>query len=170
MRLPTLALATLLAACCPKRRATFATPVDLQPDGTLSEVMWLSGTWVTTDGLTEEHWSVPRGGTMMGYSRSAGGGRRVHYEHLRIDSNDGVLTYFADPVGQAPTAFTLRESNDQGLVFENPQHDYPQRIVYRWVSAGQLTVHLSGVEDGTAKEHELEMWRVEPPECAPEGI
>lgn len=170
MRLFALAFATvLIAACCPSSRATFAAPVELQPDGSLREVLWLSGTWVTSDELTEEHWSVPRGGTMMGYSLSAVGGRRVHYEHLRIDANDGTVTYHADPVGQALTSFALRESKEGHLVFENLDHDYPKRIEYRSLGPGQLVVHLSGVEDGEAREHQIEMWRVEPPACAPDG-
>lgn len=161
-----LALALATNACCSETSAVLAAPVSLQPDRSLPGLSWLSGTWVSVDEHTEEHWSYPRGGTMMGYAHSAHAGRRLHYEHLRIDEEDGTVRYHADPVGQAATVFTLTAREKGRLVFENPEHDYPQRIEYRRRSPGQLEIVLTGIEDGEPKSVTIEMWRVEPPVCA----
>ena len=167
MRPPLLLLVALVASCCPKSQAVFEAPVSLQPDGSLSELLWLTGTWLSNDEHTEEHWSLPRGGTMMGYALTVVGGRRQHYEHLRIEAMEGVIRYHAAPVGQAKTAFTLVDSTGGRLVFENLEHDFPKRIVYRSLDAGHLEVHIEGDEDGKPKEATWEMWRVEPPVCSP---
>ena len=55
-------------------------------------------------------------------------GRTVEYEFLllRVEAN-GEINYVAKPSGQAETAFKLIRANATEAVFENPQHDFPQR-------------------------------------------
>ena len=47
---------------------------------------WLAGCWVMTrgDGVTEEHWMKPAGGSMLGMSRSVRGGKTAEFEFLQI--------------------------------------------------------------------------------------
>lgn len=95
---------------------------------------WMSGDWVEEKGgrWTEERWSRPRGGIMLGTSLSGRGGRAAEYEFIRISADaDGRLTYFASPQGGSPVPFRLVSSSRHEAVFENPKHDYPTRIVYR---------------------------------------
>ena len=55
----------------------------------------------------------------------------VSFEFLRIAEIDGVPTYHAQPGGRAPTAFKRSDGGAQWVRFENPAHDFPQRIEYR---------------------------------------
>ncbi len=99
-----------------------------------NDLCWISGRWQTeTRGRwTEEVWAEPRGGMLIGFSRSGEGDRVGEFEFLRIQAGaDGVPVYIAQPGGRAPVAFRLTAASGTGATFENPAHDYPQRIVYR---------------------------------------
>ncbi|MEZ4439446.1 MAG: DUF6265 family protein [Polyangiaceae bacterium] len=151
--------AVLVAGCCPSSGPSVADGSTVA-ETSLPAVAWLAGTWVTDDGQTEEHWSPPRGGMMLGYGRTVVNGRGQHYEHLRIDEQAGVLRYHAFPAGQALTTFALVSQEGGRLVFENPDHDYPQRIIYRRLDAGRLEVRIEGVDQGESKHSEWAMRRV----------
>ncbi|HET6603416.1 MAG TPA: DUF6265 family protein [Xanthomonadaceae bacterium] len=95
---------------------------------------WISGCWAAESGEpgSGETWSSPRGGTLLATSRSVRGGRTVAHEFVIVRPRaDGVLEYVAHPSGQSPAAFALVEAGEHQVVFENPAHDFPQRIEYR---------------------------------------
>ncbi|HEV7659733.1 MAG TPA: DUF6265 family protein [Allosphingosinicella sp.] len=104
------------------------------PPAGVGDLAWMSGHWATEEGgrWTEESWSAPRGGVMLGYSRSGSGDRLREFEFLRLQAGaDGVPVYLAQPGGRAAVAFRLTARDGAGATFENPAHDFPQRIVYR---------------------------------------
>lgn len=105
------------------------------PPPRVDDLAWMSGRWESNaDGRwTEESWSAPRGGVMLGFSRSGRGETMREFEFLRLQaSDDGVPVYLAQPGGRAPaTAFRLTARDATSATFENPRHDFPQRIVYR---------------------------------------
>jgi hypothetical protein len=102
---------------------------------------WLAGCWTGQSGQTayEEHWMAPGGGMLLGVSRTVAGDRAVSHEFLSIETRDGRLAYVARPSNQAETAFPLVRATSSKPVsgtvfevaFENLQHDFPQRIIYR---------------------------------------
>ena len=101
----------------------------LQPD-----LDWLAGYWLACDARMEvaELWTTRRGGAMLGASVTYGT-QAFGWEQLRIETDgDGGLSYVARPRGaSADTSFRLARSGPGEAVFENPAHDYPQRIIYR---------------------------------------
>ncbi|KTE05646.1 DUF6265 family protein [Sphingopyxis sp. H115] len=126
--------------------------VTASPATRVADLGWLTGDWVSeADGRwTEESWTAPRGGVMLGHSRSGRGEELREYEFIRIVAGeDGTISYIAMPQGGAPVAFRLvRQANAQGgtrATFENPTHDYPQRIAY--VRDGDtLTATISAID------------------------
>ena len=113
---------------------------------TVASLEWLSGRWVSDNGKTwtEENWSSPRGGMLLGNSKQGQGNRTAEFELLRISPDDkGVVTYWASPAGRPPTPFALVSSEPNHAVFENPAHDYPTRIEYRR-DGKNLTATISG--------------------------
>ena len=129
-----LGAATLLAAASPATRA--------------DELGWLAGEWVSEDGerWTEESWTAPRGGMMIGHSRSGRGEQLRAYEFIRIAPGaDGALAYIAMPQGGAPVAFALVRHDGSRAIFENRAHDYPQRIAYAR-SGDTLTATISLID------------------------
>lgn len=136
MRMIAAALAAVLVAASPAAR--------------VDDLGWLAGEWVSeADGRwTEESWTPPRGGVMLGVSRSGRGEALREYEFIRIArGDDGAISYIAMPQGGAPVAFALVRREGTRATFENVAHDYPQRIEY--VRDGDaLTATISAI-DGT---------------------
>lgn len=99
----------------------------------IDELAWMAGSWHTQDpsGMTEELWTEPAGGLMLGLNRSVPRQGKTSFEFLRIEERDGAVVYLASPGGAEPTAFTLTKATSDRAVFENPEHDFPQRIIYR---------------------------------------
>jgi hypothetical protein len=118
----------------------------------IADLGWLSGRWLTeTDGRwTEEAWSAPRAGIMLGFSRSGRGEALGEWELLRIaPGDDGALAYLAQPGGRPPVAFRLAAHDAASATFENPAHDFPQRIHY--VREGDvLTATISRLDGSNA--------------------
>jgi hypothetical protein len=105
------------------------------PGTNVRDLSWMSGRWVASAGgrWTEEHWSAVRGGTMMGYSWTGEGDAIHEYEYLRLQAGeDDEVVYLAQPAGRpAAVGFYLSQADATSATFENPDHDFPQRIRYR---------------------------------------
>jgi hypothetical protein len=120
------------------------------PNAQVAELGWMSGHWQTADGATEEEWSAPRAGMMLGTSRTIRDGIAREYEFLRIQAGaDGVPVYWASPNGVPPVGFRLTRSGSASATFDNPGHDYPQRIVYRR-DGEALVATISAIDDSRA--------------------
>ena len=112
--------------------AAVAAPASA-PDAA-DDLAWMAGSWVSEGDSrwTEERWSRPRGGVMLGTALTGKGDAAEHYEFMRIArDSEGRLTFWASPQGKAPSPFPAAGGGESEIVFLNPAHDYPQRIVYR---------------------------------------
>jgi hypothetical protein len=127
----------------------------------IDDMAWLAGAWVGTRGKSsiEERWSPPLGGAMLGVSRTVSRGKMSAFEFLRIVERDGGLVYKAQPGGKPPTEFVLTELSETRAVFENPRHDFPQRIVYELSAEGGLSASIGYTKGG--KPHRFEFEREE---------
>lgn len=127
---PYLPLLAVLSGC-PKAEPGV---VQLQPDEPrLQSLQWLAGSWVSLEEgrRVEEHWTQPAAGSMHGMTRTTVKGRTVFYEYLRIELADDGVVFLASPRGRAPaTPFWLTAMEGQRVVFENPEHDDPKRVIY----------------------------------------
>ncbi|MDN3922013.1 DUF6265 family protein [Roseateles violae] len=123
----------------------------------LGRLGWLAGCWtrIAAPGLdagSGEQWTAAAGGAMLGLARTVRGGRTVEHEFMRIHlGGDGRLLYSAQPSGQAPADFALLRQGENEIVFENPRHDFPQRIVYRLEAPGRLLARIEGQRGGAAR-------------------
>lgn len=115
---------------------------------------WMAGAWVEAKGekpnqqWAEEFWSPPRGGIMLGAGRSGSGVKLRSWEAMQIRANaNGKLAFYGMPGGAMATEFTLVRSGAREVVFENPVHDYPQRIRY-W-REGRLLHAETALADGS---------------------
>ncbi|HYV05147.1 MAG TPA: DUF6265 family protein [Blastocatellia bacterium] len=120
----------------------------------VDQVGWISGCWVSDDGKEriDEQWTKPGGQSMIGMSRTVAGGKTVFTEHIQIRERDGQLAYIvAIGMGAKPVVFRQIKHTDGEIVFENPEHDFPQRIIYRRESADKLFARIEGKEKGVEK-------------------
>lgn len=114
---------------------------------------WLAGCWEASspDGqnAAEEQWMAPRGGLMVGMTRSIRGGRATGYELLTIRENaGGILVFHAEPSGQSPTDFPARSVEEGRLEFVNAEHDFPKKIVYAQIDENLIHAAVFAEADG----------------------
>ena len=134
--------------------AVVAAPAAAQHTGTVTKLSWIGGCWQRTarnGQIIDEQWMAPKAETMMGMSRTVRGDSLIEYEQLRIFERAGKAVYHAAPVRQAPTEFTAASVSDTLVVFENPQHDFPQRVIYRKRGADSLIARIEGTANGAAR-------------------
>ena len=107
---------------------------------------WMAGAWSLTGeaaSWTEEFWTHPRGGIMIGASREGSGETLRSWESIRIVRQpDGSLAYIPMPNGGAPITFAMVKQDARSIEFANADHDYPQRIRY-WREGDRLNAEIS---------------------------
>ena len=138
-----------------------AGPPTPQGSVSLDQLSWISGCWEGQTGnrVYTEQWMKPAGGLMMGMSRTVAGDKATEYEFLQIRQQGQNILYVAKPSGQTEASFTLVRHSDREAVFENPQHDFPQRIIYRVQADGALLARIEGKNNGTDRAVDYPMKR-----------
>lgn len=123
------------------------------PPATIDQMAWLKGCWVQTrpNGAVEELWMGPAGGVMLGMGRTVRDGKLRDYEYTRIVEAEGSLAYVAEPSGQEKATFPLKELTPDQAVFENPAHDFPQRVIYRRTGPDAIVGRIEGQIGGQAR-------------------
>lgn len=97
---------------------------------------------------------------MLGVGRTVKNGKTVEFEFMRLHTSpEGKLVFTALPSGQRETTFTQISNTPNSLVFENLQHDFPQRVIYRSVSADRFIARIEGVRSGVLKGIDFPMKR-----------
>jgi hypothetical protein len=127
-----------------------------------SALSWMAGCWrqESSGRIVDEMWMAPRGDGMLGMSRTVAKGRIVEHEFLQIRVQDGRLAYIARPSGQPEATFTAKTVGAREVIFENLAHDFPQRIIYRLQSDGNLAARIEGTEKGQVRGIDFPMMRV----------
>ncbi len=129
----------------------------------ISDVGWLGGCWIASSErrVTEETWMAPSGGMMVDMSRSVRDGVATGYEFLLLRVIEGHLVYSAHPSGQEPTDFRATSVSSSLLRFENPLHDFPQRIDYVRVSRDSVVAKVFAETQSPVPAFELRYQAVE---------
>ena len=138
----------------------------------IERVAWLTGCWevntTTAQGASRksiERWAAPTGGEMTGFSRTSINGVPRESEKLRIFFSGDTIVYEAIPGGQTLTLFKAATFTDREIVFANPEHDFPQRIVYTRVGKDSLIARIEGDRAGRRQPVSYPFKKVE---CTPD--
>jgi hypothetical protein len=120
-----------------------------------NDIRWMIGSWQGTDVNTvifNESWQK-EGKAMIGSGCSLSPeGDTLFKENLKIDLVEGVPYYIVTiPPKKEPVLFKLIQGDDHNAIFENRDHDFPQRISYLLQPDGHLKVKLEGLEKGQPK-------------------
>jgi hypothetical protein len=129
----------------------------------VSALAWMAGCWAPEQGDagSVEHWLPPAGGTMLGVSRTVKNGQTVEFEFMQLRVNsEGKLVFIALPSGQKQATFVASNVGKDSVTFENPQHDFPQKVIYRLESSGRLIGRIEGNRGGTLRGVDFPMRRV----------
>lgn len=129
----------------------------------IGKLAWLAGCWRADGGEpgTMEHWLPLAGDTLMGVGRTVKQGRTVAHEFMQIRREpDGAIAFHAQPSGKPPDKFPLLRLTDTEVVFENPQHEFPQRVAYAVEGGTRLNARIEGMRNGQLRVIPFPMTRV----------
>ncbi len=102
----------------------------------------------------------PAGDAMLGMGHTTSSGKTVEYEFLMLRQQSDGIFYVAKPSGQADASFKLVAREPRAATFENLQHDFPQRIIYRLSPDGALAARIEGMRAGSLQGIDYSMHRV----------
>lgn len=158
----TLLLAGLQAGLPISLRAQSLSDKGAKVLSAVDRLHWMAGCWEmrTPTRVTHEQWMSPLGGMMLGMSRTVVRDVAREFEALRLENRDGAATYIAQPAGQPATAFRASAVSDTAVVFSNPAHDFPQRIIYAKAGADSLIARIEGDRGGRVRGMDFPMKRV----------
>lgn len=141
----------------------FVSPGAVAAESDIDSLAWLAGCWQAEKGDpgSGEHWLPPAGGTMFGVSRTVKNGKTVEFEFIQVRVNaEGRLVFIALPSGQKETTFVASAVGTDSVTFENPEHDFPQKVIYRLQGEDRLVARIEGIRGGTLRGVDFPMKRV----------
>lgn len=112
---------------------------------------WLIGNWVTKtpEGTLIENWVKLNDSTFNGSSYFIKEKDTVHKEKMILQELEENLIYNTTIIGQnnnQPLIHTQTESLENELIFENPNTDYPKKIIYTLTNPTILRLKISGIQ------------------------
>lgn len=122
----------------------------------------MAGCWrEASAGLViDEVWLAPAGDALTGMSRTVRDDTLRAWEQMVIRRVPDGLVLEAVPSNQPPATFAATESSDTVIVFENPDHDFPQAIRYLLRGRDSLVATISGTVRDRPRAIEFEYARV----------
>lgn len=150
IKITTLALAAGLSAC-------FISCKNASSENNyekLKKMDWLIGQWEnkSDQGYLIETWTKDNDSTFSGQSYFIIKEKdTVHSESIILTQLNDELVYRPTVKGQnndAPVDFKMTSEAENGFTFENPKHDYPQKITYKKVNDASLVATISGLQQG----------------------
>lgn len=129
----------------------------------VSDLGFMAGCWrgLTRSGTTiEEFYTAPASNMIVGTTRYVRDGRVVDFEFTRIDQTDSGAVITPHPKGVRSVSFAPKILESDRAVWENPTHDFPQRILYTRVAADTLVARIEGRTPSGERALEWRMTRV----------
>lgn len=124
-----------------------------QDSASVRRLAWLAGCWEAASArrTIDEQWMPPRGTSMLGMSRTVRGDSLTEFEVVVLRDQGTRIAYEAHPSGQASAVFLSKTVGDSSVVFENLEHDFPQRIGYERHAADSLVAWIEGPAGGQTR-------------------
>jgi len=145
----------LIILCALKRKQTYD----------IKKAEWLIGTWENRSlkGSIYETWSKTNDIELSGKSYILKEKDTIVFENIRLVQETDSLFYIPIVKNQnegLPVRFSAKTISETQLIFENPQHDFPQIISYTKINTDSLTAEISGTKNGQNRKQTFPMKRV----------
>jgi Domain of unknown function (DUF6265) len=119
----------------------------------LEKAKWFIGNWenVTKESVSREIWQQKNDSTLFGESFTTVEKDTVFYEKIDLIQRNDSLFYIVsvrDQNKEKPVSFYMIKSTDSQIVFENPKHDFPNKIEYNKVGNDSIFAKIYGSENG----------------------
>jgi len=125
---------------------------------------WILGTWVgnSEQGTVTEKWVKINDTLFAGQSFTIHGSDTLSCETISLQIGDTAILYIPLVKGQndnKPIVFKLSYSDNTRMVFENPEHDFPQIISYQLKTEDTLVATISGMQVGIMQSFSISMFK-----------
>lgn len=132
--------------------------------GFIETAKWLLGDWenISDEGHITESWKRVNDSTFAGASYFTKGKDTLSSETISLEEKRGKLYYIPTVAGQndgKPVSFKLVIYDDNNLIFENPAHNYPQKIRYTRIHNDSMIAEISGNDRGIPLKEKFAMRR-----------
>jgi len=123
---------------------------------------WLIGKWENNSaiGNLSETWTKVNDSIYEGESFFIKGKDTLHFEKIQMKQKGEDLFYIATIKGQNKDKAVTFKHNDtikKQLIFENPKHDFPQKISYSQITKDSIIIQISGIQQGKASSERYSM-------------
>jgi hypothetical protein len=131
---------------------------------TIADIEWLAGNWIGTGlgGVSEEIWSKPQGGIMMGNYRLIKEGKPVFYEMCWLLENEGSLILRLKHFNADLTGWEEKDKTvDFKFVKKDGRRIYFTGLTFENASGNEMNIFLAlRSKDGSQREEVFKMKRV----------
>jgi len=130
----------------------------------LDKLNWMLGNWtgIMEEGIVTERWEKSNDTLFSGESFFIKGFDTLSRETISLQQQDSTIFYIPLVEGQndnKPVYFKLTFSDGTIAVFENPGHDFPQKIKYQLINSDSLVATISGLQEGSSRSINFPMKR-----------
>lgn len=126
--------------------------------GPLAELGFLAGRW--TNGAFTAWYTAPDAHGMLSYSELVEDGAVVFHEFERFHRDASGVVYSPYPGGKPADGFRLTAVEERRAVFENPDKDFPTRIVFQRPADDRLVITLDDPHGASGRTTVFDLRRV----------
>ncbi len=125
-----------------------------QVQNDFARLFYLEGSWIIKNEKADIHeiWERRNASLLTAVSFYLANGDTTNVETIELKIIDGSIHYI--PVVQhnaGAVYFKASVLNDSIAVFENPEHDFPTKIIYRKINGDSLHARIEGIKNGKLK-------------------
>ncbi|MGE0128387.1 MAG: DUF6265 family protein [Blastocatellales bacterium] len=140
-------------------------PGEKSPPATIADIAWLAGAWtgVGLGGISEEMWSAPRGGAMLGTYRLIKDDKPVFYELITVVEEQGSLVFRLKHFNPDMTGWEEKDKTvDFPLVAKEKGVIHFRGLSFRQEGEDAMTIFLAirNRNDGSLREETFRLTRV----------
>lgn len=124
--------------------------INVKPGKGVEQFKWLEGGWTAkvSRGSIVEEWKLTSDSTLQGECKFVNtNGEENVYEKLLFLYSGGRFSYnitLLNRNDQKQVPFVITSFTARGFVAENPEHDFPKRIMYDLISKDSIHAFIDG--------------------------
>ncbi len=126
----------------------------------LTPLEWLLGQWEGDQGtgVYHEEWGKVSEKEFRGKAYLIKNSEITNQEKLKLYTDDTWVYFVADVSHNPdPVSFKMTGMENSKVVFENPQHNFPQKITYEKIGSDSLLAVIEAEIDGILKRIEFSL-------------
>jgi Domain of unknown function (DUF6265) len=129
----------------------------------LGQLEWLIGQWegIHGSGIYHEEWEKINNNEFKGKAYLVKKGEIPNPEKLKLHCDDEGIYYTADVSHNPnPVLFEMTSFDKNQFVFENPLHDFPQKITYEKMDNDTLLAIVEATKNSKTKRIDYKLKRL----------